>query len=129
MPIARGSCLCTGLKQDIFCFLLANLVTESPEKEVPGSNFLPAVHCDALRGILVSTSNVISWSSLPDLQELLFAGQPVIIVTLGGSITLGHGTYDSADSWPSRFFTWFSQAFPHPDHQFLNQAVPATTSR
>jgi palmitoyltransferase len=43
----------------------------------------------------------------------LLAGQPVKVVTLGGSVTYGHGVEDLSLSYPSRFFQFIKASFPH----------------
>ena len=49
------------------------------------------------------------------------------MVMLGGSITVGHGPRDGQNSWVSRIETWINTTFPHPNHVFLNKAVPAVS--
>lgn len=44
---------------------------------------------------------------------------------LGGSITVGHGPRDGQNAWVTRIESWINTTFPHPDHIFLNKAVPA----
>ena len=46
---------------------------------------------------------------------------------LGGSITVGHGPRDGQNSWVSRIEDWINTTFPHPNHVFLNKAVPAVS--
>lgn len=43
----------------------------------------------------------------------LAAGQPIKAVTLGGSVTFGHGVGDPALSYPSLFFRFINGTFPH----------------
>ena len=43
----------------------------------------------------------------------LLAGQPITAVTLGGSITYGHGCDDLALAYPSRFFAFLNATWPH----------------
>ena len=43
----------------------------------------------------------------------LRAGRPVKVVTLGGSVTYGHGVEDLSLSYPSRFFQFINASFPH----------------
>ena len=57
----------------------------------------------------------------------LFAGQPIKVVALGGSVTKGHGPANPENSWVNRFFGWVNETFPHPQHQFTNQAIPAVS--
>ena len=49
------------------------------------------------------------------------------MVSLGGSVTAGTGV-QAENAWAARVFDWLAAAFPHEDHHFVNQALPATTS-
>lgn len=58
----------------------------------------------------------------------LFAGKPITVVALGGSISAGHGVADPENGWTSRVFKWLEQTFPNAGHTLLNHAIPAVTS-
>lgn len=55
----------------------------------------------------------------------MHAGQPIKVVAEGGSVTKGHGPIHRGNSWLHRFYSWVNETFPHPDHQLINQAIPA----
>ena len=57
------------------------------------------------------------------------AGQPIKIVTLGGSVTFGHGPREPANVWINQLYTWINETFPHPKHQLINHAIPAVKPR
>ncbi|EIE19265.1 hypothetical protein COCSUDRAFT_58561 [Coccomyxa subellipsoidea C-169] len=58
----------------------------------------------------------------------LLRGEPVTMVTLGGSISAGQGVTVSSDAYIPRIYEWVSSVFPHKNHRFLNRALPGTTS-
>ena len=58
----------------------------------------------------------------------LLSGQPVAVVTLGGSITRGTGASKPAHAYASRFFAALNASFPHPQHTFINHGIGGTTS-
>lgn len=43
----------------------------------------------------------------------LLAGQPIVAVTLGGSVTRGAGASNISRNYPSRFFDFIRATFPH----------------
>ena len=43
----------------------------------------------------------------------LLAGQPITAVTLGASVTRGHGASSMESGYPSRFFDFLNASFPH----------------
>eukprot|EP00884_Botryococcus_braunii_P021062 jgi/Botrbrau1/763/Bobra.0181s0021.1 len=64
------------------------------------------------------------------LQKLL-DGQPITVVTLGGSIMAGGDIYfprKASDSFVGQLFTWLAKTFPHAQHKFHNGCLPATGS-
>ena len=56
------------------------------------------------------------------------AGEAVKIAALGGSVTVGHNVENKQTAWLYRVFDWVNTTFPHPDHEFINAAIPAVTS-
>ena len=40
-------------------------------------------------------------------------------------MTKGHGPVHVENSYLDRFYAWINETFPHPDHQLINQAIPA----
>ncbi|KAI0795708.1 hypothetical protein C8Q75DRAFT_747109 [Abortiporus biennis] len=59
------------------------------------------------------------------------AGQPVTISVIGGSVSACHGAGDdplSPTCWPSRFFNWWNEVFPHPASELTNGAMRRTNS-
>ncbi|EFN58305.1 expressed protein [Chlorella variabilis] len=58
----------------------------------------------------------------------LLAGQPITAVTLGASVTRGHGASSVESGYPSRFFDFLNASFPHRDHVLLNKGIGATNS-
>ena len=57
----------------------------------------------------------------------MLAGQPVKVVALGGSVTKNHGPKREENAYLPRLFAWINETFPHPDHQFINHAIPAVS--
>lgn len=62
------------------------------------------------------------------MECLPASGKPIKVVALGGSVTVGHGPENKQTAWLYRVFSWFNETFPHPDHHFINEAIPAVTS-
>ncbi|KAF8578818.1 hypothetical protein K439DRAFT_1395200 [Ramaria rubella] len=59
------------------------------------------------------------------------SGLPVTISVLGGSISACHGAGNDPISpacYPSRFFQWWNQVFPHPASELTNGAVRRSNS-
>lgn len=54
-----------------------------------------------------------SGDSLHRVAGKLLAGQPVTAVTLGGSVTYGHGVEDASQAYPALFFAFINASFPH----------------
>ena len=61
-------------------------------------------------------------------RGLTSVGEPVKIAALGGSVTVGHNVQNKQTAWLYRVFDWINTTFPHPEHQFINKAIPAVTS-
>lgn len=57
---------------------------------------------------------------------VLYAGQPVVVIAIGGSITSGGDVSESKEIWASRVFQWIKTTFPHDGHKFFNSAKNAT---
>lgn len=50
-------------------------------------------------------------------------------MVVGGSVSAGAGGGGSPSApYPTQFFAWINQTFPHPDHALLNRAVSASQS-
>ncbi|CAL8468221.1 g7760 [Coccomyxa elongata] len=60
--------------------------------------------------------------------EKLLRGDPVTMVTLGGSISAGQGVSVPGDAYIPRVYDWIQTVFPNKKHRFLNRALPGTTS-
>jgi hypothetical protein len=63
--------------------------------------------------------------------ESVGTGQPITVVTLGGSIMAGGDIYfprKTSDSFVGQLFTWLAETFPHAQHKFHNGCLPATGS-
>jgi hypothetical protein len=61
----------------------------------------------------------------------VFAGEPITVVVLGGSITAGGDVYHprgDVDSFFGQLVQWINITFPHKDHKFHNGGIPATGS-
>ncbi|EFN56843.1 hypothetical protein CHLNCDRAFT_144427 [Chlorella variabilis] len=59
----------------------------------------------------------------------LLSGQAVTVVSIGGSVSWGHGaSVRGQTDLPALVFQWMNATFPHPQHKFLNQAISATPS-
>eukprot|EP00884_Botryococcus_braunii_P021040 jgi/Botrbrau1/761/Bobra.0181s0020.1 len=64
------------------------------------------------------------------LQKLL-NGEPITIVTLGGSIMAGGDIYHprrDTDCFVGQIFNWIQKTFPNSKHKFHNGCLPATGS-
>ncbi|BDA43799.1 hypothetical protein COCOBI_04-8160 [Coccomyxa sp. Obi] len=73
-------------------------------------------------------SNVGDSRRMERFFEKLLRGEPVTMVTLGGSITAGQGVSMSGDAYIPRIYDWIQTVFPNKKHRFLNRALPGTTS-
>jgi hypothetical protein len=65
------------------------------------------------------------------MLALCFAGEPITVVVLGGSITAGGDVYHprgDVDSFFGQLVQWINTTFPHKDHKFHNGGIPATGS-
>lgn len=47
------------------------------------------------------------------------AGEPVTMVTLGGSISAGQGVSVSGDAYIPRVYDWIQTVFPNKKHRWL----------
>jgi len=59
------------------------------------------------------------------------SGYPVTMSIVGGSISACHGAGNdplSPTCYPSRFFTWWNEVFPHPASELTNGAMRRTSS-
>ncbi|THH17543.1 hypothetical protein EUX98_g9109, partial [Antrodiella citrinella] len=59
------------------------------------------------------------------------AGHPVTISIVGGSVSACHGAGDdplSPSCYPSLFFNWWNEVFPHPASELTNGAMRRTNS-
>jgi hypothetical protein len=54
-----------------------------------------------------------SGARIEHVAAKLLAGEPIVAVTLGGSVTRGSGASDSSKNYPSRFFDFIRATFPH----------------
>lgn len=50
---------------------------------------------------------------LRQVAQKLLDRKPIKVFTLGGSVTYGHGVEDAAQSYPSLFFRFINETFPH----------------
>ncbi|KAK7683576.1 hypothetical protein QCA50_013414 [Cerrena zonata] len=60
------------------------------------------------------------------------SGHPVTISIVGGSVSACHGAGDdplSPTCYPSRFFNWWNDVFPHPASELTNGAMRRTNSQ
>ncbi|KIO11256.1 hypothetical protein M404DRAFT_13390 [Pisolithus tinctorius Marx 270] len=60
-----------------------------------------------------------------------FLGRPITISVLGGSVSACHGAGDdplSSQCYPSMFFQWWLNVFPHPASELTNGAMRRTDS-
>jgi len=68
-------------------------------------------------------------TALPKTAKALAAGSDVVIVTLGGSSTLGIAAGGSGLSWPSRLGAVLGGRFPSARIKVVNLAMPRQTAR
>jgi acyl-CoA thioesterase-1 len=68
-------------------------------------------------------------ATLPRTVKALAAGSEVVIVTLGGSSTLGIAAGGSGLSWPSRLAVALGGRFPSARVKVVNLAMPRQTAR
>jgi hypothetical protein len=66
---------------------------------------------------------------LPKTMKALEGGSDVVIVTLGGSSTLGTAAGGAALSWPSRLAVSLAGRFPSARVKVVNLATPRQTAR
>ena len=62
------------------------------------------------------------------LAKWRFAGNPIKVVVIGGSITCGGNTYTEDQRWINQVFQWINATWPHPEHKLTNACKPATPS-
>ncbi|KAL4421876.1 hypothetical protein ABPG77_003678 [Micractinium sp. CCAP 211/92] len=66
-------------------------------------------------------------SRLRRMAAKLLAGQPVNIVFLGGSLTVGLGAdHIGQSNFAARFLTWIGQTFPGAQHRLVNSGFGGT---
>lgn len=63
------------------------------------------------------------------VAQKLLDRKPIKVFTLGGSVTYGHGVEDAAQSYPSLFFRFINETFPHRDHVLSNIGMPGSNSQ
>jgi hypothetical protein len=66
---------------------------------------------------------------LPKTAKALAGGSEVVIVTLGGSSSLGRAAGGPSLSWPSRLGAALAGRFPGPRIEVVNLATPRQTAR
>lgn len=97
-------------------------------------DFGPGDEVAAKRGqvaLLKSRMHLGTGARVQRVIHKAMTGQPVSIAVLGGSITACHGAGDNPVSrrcWPSRFFEWWNDVFPHPLSAMYNGAARLTDS-
>ncbi|KAI0074358.1 hypothetical protein K474DRAFT_1665555 [Panus rudis PR-1116 ss-1] len=73
-----------------------------------------------------------SGSRLQRVITRALSGYPVTISVVGGSVSACHGAGDdplSPTCYPSRFFNWWNDVFPHPASELTNGAMRRTNSQ
>ncbi|GJJ14705.1 hypothetical protein Clacol_008972 [Clathrus columnatus] len=81
--------------------------------------------------LLKSKLHLGSGARVQKVIRKALSGLPVTISVLGGSISACHGAGNDPISpacYPSRFFQWWNEVFPHPASELTNGAVRRTNS-
>lgn len=94
----------------------------------------PGDHIGAKYGAFPLSQSRLHLGSGHRIHKVLsraISGQPVTISIIGGSVSACHGAGDDPISpicYPSRFFTWWNQVFPHPATELTNGAMRRSQS-
>ena len=90
---------------------------------------LPAVAEEAARDCSIPDELIDSDAKLPRLAERLRAHQPVTIVAIGGSSTVGAAAPSPADTYPGRLQQELARRYPETPIKVLNKGVPRQTAQ
>ncbi|OCB87292.1 Cap64 protein [Sanghuangporus baumii] len=96
--------------------------------------FGPGDEVGAKHGIHALSKSRIHLGSGARVQRVIhkaLSGLPVTISVLGGSVSSCHGAGDDPIAprcYPSRFFHWWNEVFPHPASELTNGAQRRTNS-
>ncbi|EJD01844.1 Cap64 protein [Fomitiporia mediterranea MF3/22] len=84
-----------------------------------------------IHALMKSRMHLGSGARVQRVIHKALSGLPVTISILGGSVSACHGAGDDPISprcYPSRFFQWWNEVFPHPASELTNGAQRRTDS-
>jgi hypothetical protein len=90
-----------------------------PEHRLPWRPWLSQV--EARRGVAYPGSG----QALRRLAAKLLAGQPISIVSIGGSVTYEGGPEPNGESYIAGIFQYINTSFPHRQHKMQNEGMPS----